>query len=686
MKKILIYLVMGIVLSSFVFAITNKTWQQGCAVTNCDYPQDWQEDSIDIIAESVYGAELGNYSYLMAEKSGSNNVYARVKISNLNETLIGLQIYECILNLTVGSSSGTAANTSIQRLSTNWTEGIYNDTYYNDTSINKTLIQAADTNTYFNITSYCQDISKGSTDHGFAINITDSPQSADDYVLFRSADASGVNAINRPILYVSLKEIGETVTYVNRTLETEEQEFVLKLNFLDSVIANKINTTLYYNGTGYDMTRTNFTDTTATFNLTIDIPYLNDGINATNISFYYHYNYSTNTQSGFSINSSIYNHEVYKIKITNCSLEESITTLNITLIDEITLEAVTDELEVNFEVWYKNSNLLRNYSFGSYGASNHSFCIEPIWANYTADAVFTYTAPEYETRNYYLSSALFNNITSNLVLPLLSDTNATKITFYVLEQLGNRPVTNAILKAQRYYPDTNVYKTVEVGKTDSSGIVALQLTLDSALYRFVVEKGNVVLKTTDKNKITMTTIYLYISEEDVFFQDYDDFTGISHSLDFDNNTNTFTFSFSDNSGFAQEGCMVITKRTAKGETLVSEQCTASTSATLEYEIGTVGNYFARSYVIGDSGVKYILNTVEFINYEATDIFGTYGTYLYLMFLGTIIFTGIFNPIPPIIMGLLGIGAGIGLGFINTGYIFLTLMSIVGAILIYKLKA
>ena len=367
-----------------------------------------------------------------------------------------------------------------------------------------------------------------------------------------------------------------------------------------------------------------------------------------------------------------------------------IATLNITFWDEETLNRITDNVDLDnvFDVWYEKTGQTWNYSFGFTNNDFYALGIFPNSTSVQVDALFDYSLAGYETRNYYLNNATLNNITKELNLYFLSEGNATKITFYVYRQIGNQPIGNAYLKAQRYYPATDTYKTIEIGKTDDNGIVAMQLVLDTVLYRFVVEKDDIVLKTTSRNKITSTTIYIYVQTEEDFLQTYDMVQDITYSLTWNNLTSTWTYIYSDTSNIVREGCLVITKRTAAGEIELSRQCETSTSATISYTFTDtiIGDYMAYAYI--DSTTEYSmypLATDELLRYLSTDIFGEYGTYLYIGFLGTVAFAGIFNPIAAIIMVLLGFGTGVALGFIDVPYITLTLLCFIGGILIYKIR-
>lgn len=364
--------------------------------------------------------------------------------------------------------------------------------------------------------------------------------------------------------------------------------------------------------------------------------------------------------------------------------------LNISFWDEETNEKIASnvDLDIAFNVWranYQSTNW--DYSFGLSGRHNYSIGIFPNSTNVFTDATFDYELAGYEQRNYYLTDATLNNITSDLKLYLVSEGNATRITFYILEQLSTLPIADATIKVQRYYTATNSFKTVEIGKTDYNGVTSMQLVYDTVLYRFIIEKDGVVLKTTTKNKITATNIYIYVTLVDPFLQTYDDVTGVTHSLIWTNATTTFDFTWSDSSGLVQTACLDVTKKKNTGETLLSTQCESTTSGTLTYQITEplIGDFWARTYVNSEDGDRYYLDVMNIHHYQASDIFGKYGTFLFILFLGTISFAGAFNPLVAIVFSLLGFGAGIALGFISVGYGVLIILAIIGGILIYKIR-
>lgn len=378
----------------------------------------------------------------------------------------------------------------------------------------------------------------------------------------------------------------------------------------------------------------------------------------------------------------------------NCSTENTAYagaySLNISFYDEETLNVIGSAVNIDSShIVYIAAEPAAtwNYSFGFTGRNNYSLCIYPNSTQFITNSLLDYNLDGYSNRNYYLSNANLTGTAQFLNLYLLSNSNSTAITFYVLEQIGNTPITNAYIKALRYYPATNSYKTVEVQKTDVNGIAKLNLVLNNAFYKFIVEKNNIVLRTFEQNKIYTSPVYLYVSTRMEVFEKYDAVSGVSSTLTWVNSTQTFTWDYSVSSGLTPDACLAVTKMNKGVETTLNLECSSTSAGSLTYVIpGTMtGDYNAYAYVKDSGGVEYLIDVENVHRYLATEIFGTYGLYLYLLFLMTLVLTGIWNPAVAIVMCVFGFGMGIYLGFIDVPYTVVTLFALVGAIIIYRLK-
>lgn len=156
------------------------------------------------------------------------------------------------------------------------------------------------------------------------------------------------------------------------------------------------------------------------------------------------------------------------------------------------------------------------------------------------------------------------------------------------------PVENALVFVDRQYIPENVFKTVELPKTDANGQTVLHLVRNDVIYNLRIIKENIVLGTFDNIvafcqdfTIGDCTIDLnaFDSTEEIF--SYDNFTEIQFTTPSYNETSGIvTFNFATNDGSVKNVTMFVERNDIFGNRTICTNELFSASGSLSCAAGT----------------------------------------------------------------------------------------------------
>ncbi len=227
------------------------------------------------------------------------------------------------------------------------------------------------------------------------------------------------------------------------------------------------------------------------FNITLDFIIPSD-----TGDLYSHFNFTlSNGDRGNSTNVTT---GVTAISVDNCTTN-TFQIYNFSMFDEetqIRLSNGTIEALVNiFTV--DRSSLVYNTS-SSVNKSSIGICLSsgiPESVNYSLDATIRYTSVDYHIEYYNLQSVALGNLTTlrNISLfPLLNTTTPFILNFKGKDFL---PSVDTLVFVKRQYVAENVFKVVELPKTDSFGNAVIHLVPDDVHYTLQFVKNNTILAT-----------------------------------------------------------------------------------------------------------------------------------------------------------------------------------------------
>jgi len=275
---------------------------------------------------------------------------------------------------------------------------------------------------------------------------------------------------------------------------------------------------------------------------------------------------------------------------------------------------------------------------------------------------------------------------TNLTLYLLNSSQADNISISVIDETGSE-VVGAVVKALKYYVDTNNYLLQETGLTNDDGYVYMSLEKDTEYYKFMVQYDDRTIKTTTPDYIRSNELLIKVILGTPVGINYNRYESIDYSLTFNDVTNNFVLNYNSNDNSINIICMTTTKMTTLTNTVVAVSCESSTSATLINSITPInGTVFVTKVVYYDidedgNGRENFLDSIT-KSWSETINTGGLGLFLQMIITIIIVFIGFWNlPISAILTPLsLIIGRLIGLT--SFSYEALVPLLIVGIIIAY----
>lgn len=352
---------------------------------------------------------------------------------------------------------------------------------------------------------------------------------------------------------------------------------------------------------------------------------------------------------------------------------------------------VTGSVKVTYDIFKDRDYEHRNFSFNLQDQWNHTVCIYPTWASFSADTVIQYSGTNaFVPRTYYHYGLSLNNATPQITnLYLIDDSIDSPINVYLTDQDDN-PITNALVKLLRYYPEESLYRVVQVSESDSNGLALIKVELNDALYKLEMGKAGVFLDQTDKFPFINTDYYFRLNLLAGFLDSWRKVDGIGSYLTKNNDTGTFSFYWNDQQNILQTACLKVISRTAMRDTQLYYNCQNLSSGTINYAIDTSveGWYIATSTIeTNTNDTEYFFETAEIIIENVTgSIFKIFGLLIVIMLFMTLASVGFsHNPASAVVLGVFAIIMATVLGILHLYMASIIILILIAAVLIYFIR-
>lgn len=450
--------------------------------------------------------------------------------------------------------------------------------------------------------------------------------------------------------------------YNDSTLEFKSENFEITVSYNDSKWSS-ISANLIYNDTSYIGTKTG-SGGTVDFIRNLNIPSI-EGTGSVNQSFYWQI-ILTNSTGGYDFNSTEHNQTVNPIIFTNCNATyPNPLVLNISIFEETN---ISNQINVSMKASF-------TYSLGGSETEVHTFesqinndtfqfCTNANETFYV-DSIIDISKDGYFDRTYTLFNQSYNNVTTNLFLYLINESEGTNIIIEVVDQ-GLQPLTGYYVDIERYYPETNEYLTVVSDVTDEFGRFVSRLIQNYVRYKFIFKNpSGTIVKTTEDIRVACKSdicVLPFVIEDTT--DDFDRFSNITNfesSLSFDNSTNIFTVSWNDVTGDSPTFRLFVQRILINGTINVCNTTSTSLSSSLSCNVGSEkASYRAQFFrQVDDDETR--ISVLHAKVGEIFGIFGKEGLIWVFLILFTMIAIGSFNPSVSAILYLVGI---IGFGLIG----------------------
>jgi len=326
-----------------------------------------------------------------------------------------------------------------------------------------------------------------------------------------------------------------------------------------------------------------------------------------NKSFFWRLDFS----DGFSTNTTNNTQEVLDLSLNNCT-GGGFQLYHYGMVDEEFQTVIANpEIEIAANIFSLNrQNLIANFS-QSFNETPATLCTNVQFSNgtsYSFDSVVKYTAPNYAIEYYNVDNTTVNNNTINQSVTLfdlnVSDSTDFQLTFTGADFLV---VQGALVFVDRQYVAENVFKTVELPKTDANGQTILHLVRNDIVYNLRVTKNGEVLGNFESIIAFCTdfaigdckiSLNAKDSTEAVFSYNTDlgiTFTGPI----FNNNTNVIEFTFLSTDGSTKTVLMSVERNDILGNRSLCNDTLTSAGGSLSCTIINIDQSEIRTIVFVD---------------------------------------------------------------------------------------
>lgn len=370
---------------------------------------------------------------------------------------------------------------------------------------------------------------------------------------------------------------------------------------------------------------------------------------------------------------------IYNIAISNST---GYPILNVTFLNETSEEALASVIATTIFTILNDDGTNEIQSFSTTG--NQVFYITPNWSSIRANVNFQYSKATYATREYYLYNSTLSNNTLNLTMydGLSASVSGT---IFTIKDDALTTLENVYIYAERFYPASNTYKTIAMGKTDSNGQDAIYLFPNTQFYRFILMRDGEILKTTEPMKMTSSAISFYINLLATESKMFDLINNVQFNIDYNDGTNTLLATIVSPSGLYNSICMNVFKETGVSQIQECSSCGSGTALILTCPLSSNISYYSiKVYGLGSFGNIY--NGFLDLTQGSADTLAGYGIYLSLFMILVIGMIGIFHPVASIITWLLGIVGAKFMGILDIPYSIITTLAVVAVVVIWRMRS
>lgn len=496
-------------------------------------------------------------------------------------------------------------------------------------------------------------------------------------------NASGFAICNNSVSDYTYNRIAFTensYTYNTTSIETSQESFILNISVDDGVIPT--DATFYYNDSSSTATITSQGSNVYLISADVTVP----EITPIQLNFTTFFNLYI---EGNYYNSSEYNQTVNQIpgiiiNKTACN-PGYFEAINYTFQDETNRSYFTDmDIAYNYEYGVGNYSSKEVYGdFDSVGSFR--LCINATINSYNLGyGEVEYTRDSYTTRKFYhyYGQNLSNTTTIEVDLYDLFNSDATSFLFE-FKDTSLTPFTENYASILRWYPELDLYKVVEMGKTDDKGQTIMRVKIEDTDYRVgLYELDGTLIKLLNPVRFAcLSSPCTYTSLIDLEETDYTSFFQVDIDLDYNNNTGLWTLVWNDPSYNTDNITLLVTRETATSSAIICNTSSSGYTGVLNCDSSAYSGTLRA--VVYRSASPAIIIAEKIVNTARTVFKSPIGLFFSVVIFIALVLIGILSPVLSIILGIVALVPAYFIGSINLP--ILIGIAVLGGIVVHFLK-
>ena len=278
--------------------------------------------------------------------------------------------------------------------------------------------------------------------------------------------------------------------------------------------------------------------------------------------------------------------DILKIRLSNVLYQNIESTITLSNAYELVNLSAYRTNSINFSFLYEHNesqishpltvSLVGDYASHNYTTDNGSLYVDLI---YPSTYTIIYGSNLFGRERQYIFE-LTNRSHYNLTLYLLNNSLGSDLTVTSYDQSKLTVLEGTIIYLQRYYIDSNQFKTVAMYSSDIGGKSYFDVEQQSEYYKILVDSPLGTRRlTTGKFYIEAAAINLYVSLSNIVGQLFYDEESISYSMNYANSSREFSASFSDSEGVATRFCFEIKEYGRYSKEVLNSTCSGDNSGT-----------------------------------------------------------------------------------------------------------
>lgn len=398
---------------------------------------------------------------------------------------------------------------------------------------------------------------------------------------------------------------------------------------------------------------------------------------------------------------SLTNHsqQVNNLAIDACD-SFSLVILNYSTFDEATtneLSTASIQVDVDLSPLGSTTPII---SFSGNSTGNIAVCLPAGTMNSTSfrlDAQASYVSENYSSEFHHIQNYTLSNATANQNISLFDLLSVDSTEFLItFKDASFIPVEDALIDITRKYVSEGLFRSVEVPKTDENGQAQGHFDTQGVIYTIIVSKNGAILATFDDVTISCQNPSLEDCELNLNaftsttpLQDFQEYAGITYTLNFNRSTRTVTSTFTTTDGSSRTILLNTTVFNAYNNITACSDTLTSSSGTLTCIIPTIiGNTTVITKLF--SGSTLVAQALFSLEESPSDIFGQTGIILVIVMYSMLPLMFISNPIGIVVASIIAVIMAVLLNLLDTNSLVgagstLGWLIIAGLIIIWRIS-